>query len=312
MLEIIGTGIATALALNIGANNAGISMGPAAGAGLRSKRAALLWAAGFHLAGAALLGSRGVEHVGRTLLGPEVPEHPAVFLAAAPLVAVALLVLANVLRTPVSTTHAAMASLIGIGMVFEAVRLPKAGEMIGWWIATPLVSAGASWAAGRLLFGRVPEAGRWAGPLLTLAGAYVAFTAGANNAANAGAVLFATGVLGSVEAAFLAGAGMAVGTLLWGSRTLKTVGEGIAELCPARALVVASVAGTVTLAAAWGGIPVSKTLGVTGGLIGLSLAATGARATASNAHVRRILALWTASPLLAVALTYALGALVRR
>jgi phosphate/sulfate permease len=317
MIEATGILLATGVALNIGANNTGIAMGPLTGAGLRGRRSALLLAALFNVLGACLVGARGVAHVGGILLGGEMGLHPAVFLLAAPAVTLALLGLANLLRVPVSTTHAAMAALLGVGLVTDVLRLPHAASMAAWWLATPAAAIASTWAAGRAirswrpgLFGATP--GRWAGPLLTAAACYVAFTVGANNAANATAVLYGTGLLGAAPAALVAGLGMAAGALLWGGGTLAVVGEGIAELCPVRSLVVASVSGSITLAAAWGGIPVSKTLVVAGGVIGFSLASSGIRATAGNVHVRRILALWTASPLVAAGFTYALGALARR
>lgn len=306
MIPTIAIAIAVTLALNIGANNAGITMGPVYGSGLRGKWFSLILIAIFNVLGAVFVGTRGIQNVGQGLFTASLGSNPYMFLLIAPTVAITLLAVANLLRVPVSTTHAAIAALIGVGLYLEVVHVPKALGILAWWILTPVVAILVTFAVGRVLLWKWPgifqsRSRRIFGWLLTIGGAYMAFTVGANNAANAGAVLFGGGIVGAIGAALIAGLMMAVGALVWGHRTLETVARGITEICHVRALVIALVSGTITLAAALGGIPISKTLVVTSAIIGFALATRSVQP-----GVRRILAMWTVSPILAVSVTYLL------
>ncbi len=306
MFAEFGFVISITLALAIGANNAGIAMGPVYGAGARSRWASLILAALFYLAGALLLGPRGIRTVGSGIFTESLGAYPYLFLLVAPASALVLLTLATLLKVPVSTTHAAVAALAGVGLYLDVLNAEKARHILAWWALTPVVAFAVTWPIALL----VPH--RWAdrlprrviGFLLTLGGCYMAFTVGANNAGNSTGALAGAGLLNPLAAAALAGAGMAVGALLWGSRMLEAVGKKLTELNHLRSLVVALVSGTITLVAALYGVPISKTLVVASAIIAYGLASNGFGATYRNGSVRRIAVLWTTSPLIAVGSTY--------
>ena len=319
MVVVLGIALALALAANIGSNNAGVTMAPAFGAGARSRWASLALFAVFALAGAALLGDRVVRTLGEDLFTADLARHPLLFLVVAPGVTLGLVALANLLRAPVPTTPLAVCSLLGIGLAFGVVRSSKALEVVGWWLLSPAASLALTWAAGRLLarkFPRVldapgPRAKRWIGLLLTVEGCYSAFAIGSNNVANSMAPLVGGEVVGLGSAVWLGGAAMAAGALAWGGGVLDTLGKGITELCPARALVVGAVAATGLLVGSLFGIPLSGACLVTGGVMGFSLATSGAARTAANLHVRRIAVLWTTGPAAAVGMAYAAVTVLR-
>jgi sulfate permease len=323
MILLIGLAMAAAfgLALNIGANNAGVNMAPAYGAGARSKWASLVLFAVFAIAGAVLLGGRVVKTIGKDLFTEDLSTHAWLFLVVAPAISIGLLALANYFKLPVPTTPLAVSALIGIGLTFDGVNGRKVREVLVWWLATPVASLILTWLAGKLivrLFPRLlhpealsPRARRIIGLLLTFEGCYSAFAIGANNVANSMAPIVGAGHLSLFWGTVVGGLGMAVGALLWGGRVLETVGKGITELCHTRALVVGVIAATGMVLASWFGAPVSGACIVTMGVVGFSVATAGLGGTADNKHVRRIVLLWAAGPAVAIGFTWGTGLLLR-
>jgi len=311
MFSEFGFVIAVTLALSIGANNAGIAMGPVYGAAIRSRWASLALVALFYLLGALVLGHRGIATVGRELFTVPLSAHPYGFLLIAPTAALVLMVVATLLRVPISTTHAAVAALVGVGLYLDVVRGDRVLRILAWWLATPLASFLVTWPIAKLV-GRRTTSSKAIGWLLTFGGCYVAFSVGANNAANAAAVLAGAGLVSPFVGALIAGVAMAAGGATWGGRVLETVGKGLAELNAVRSVVVALVAGTTTLVASAFGVPISLTLVVASSVIAFGIATDGVRQAYRNNHVRRIAVLWTTSPLIAVGSTYAIAWALKR
>ncbi len=316
MIETIGVAIAVVLAMNIGANNSGVWMAPAFGSGLRRKGTALVLFAIFAALGAVTLGAPVVRTVGHGLFTTGLDANPWLFLVLAPTLTITIITVANLFKLPVPTTPTAICSLIGVGLFFGVVRGSKVVDILLWWGISPLASLVVTWTIGRILVARFPmllhpellsaRAKKRIGILLTLTGCYSAFAIGANNVANAMGPLVGAGTVGILTGTVLAGLAFAAGSVLWGGRVLETVGKGITELCHVRALVVGFVGATGMLAASFFGAPISGALIVTSGVIGFSLATSGARSTAENRNVRRIMLLWATGPALTVLVSFAL------
>lgn len=322
---ILGLGLAVALAMVMGANNAGVQMAPAFGAGARSRWASLALFAVFTALGAVLMGDAVTETVGRNLFTHAFNGAALHFLVLAPAITVVLIGAATFLGVPVPTTPVAICSLVGVGLYFGNVNGIEFGRVVLWWVGTPVATLLLTWIAGKLLLARFPahlhrdglspRARRVIAWLLTAEGCYSAFAIGSNNVGNAMGPLLGSPVTAEGFGMFwplvIGGLGFAAGTILWGSRVLETLGKGITELCSIRALVVGMVASTAILVASIFGAPVSGALVVTSGVIGFSLALSGARRTAENRNVRKIVLVWATGPALAILLTYAFVSIVR-
>jgi PiT family inorganic phosphate transporter/sulfate permease len=308
-----------ALALNIGANNSAAEMGPAYGAGARSRRQALALIAIFCTMGAILAGERVVKNVGHSLIGDGGLAANLAGTLAVVLSAVCVIAIANALRLPVSTAHVVVGAIIGLGLFYGTVNLPLAATMVAWWVATPLASLGICYLLGRVVY---PILLRAIGNLrseeavyrvlawsLTLSGCWMAFSAGSNSLAKAMGPAVGAGVLSPTSAAVLGGLGMACGALVFGGRILKTVGKEITRLCPLCAIMVEIVSASIVFTASRFGMPVSLAEIVTCAVIGFSCAANGLEGTAGNRHVRRMLVLWPAAPGIAAVLTVILLAI---
>jgi len=305
-----------ALAINIGANNSAAEMGPAFGAGVRSRLQALFLIAVFCTSGAILAGERVVHNVGYGLLKGEGLAGD----LAGPLVviiaATGLIALANLLRAPLSTAHVVVGAIVGLGFCYGTANLTLAGKMVVWWVATPLAALALSYLAGRKLYplvitwlgrlGRDQTVMRTMAWLLTLSGCWMAFSAGSNSLAKAMGPAVGAEVLAPSQAAVMGGLGMALGALLLGGRVLNTVGKEITKLCPVCAMLVELISASIIFAASRFGMPVSLTEIVTCSVIGFSCAANGLRGTSRNQHVRRILLLWPGAPAAAGLLAFLL------
>jgi phosphate/sulfate permease len=321
VLTILALSIAAGLALNIGANNAGVHMAPAFGAGARGKWASLVLFAVFALAGALTLGQKVTETVGKGLFTASLGTHPWLFLVVAPVITVVLLSLSNYLRQPVPTTLVAICSLLGVGLAHGILNGHKVLVMLVWWVVTPFATLATTWTAGKILHTKFPALLNPAtlsprtrsvvGWLLTIEGCYSSFAIGSNNVAKSIGPIVGAGTLSPLQATILGGTGMAIGGLLWGGRVLETVGKGITELCYVRALVVGVAAATGLVIASVFGAPVSGACIVTMGVIGFGMATHVKRTEAESRNVRRIAILWATGPAFAILVSYVLVLAVR-
>jgi sulfate permease len=146
---------------------------------------------------------------------------------------------------------------------------------------------------------------RYLNILLTLSGCYVAYSAGANNAANAVGPFVGAGIIGSVPGAIFGGLAIGLGALLMGGRVLDTVGKEITELCAIRATFVEFTSAFIVHIASIKGIPVSLGEIVAAGIIGIGCANSGMHIGKSEV-VKKILIAWVISPLFAGIIAFAL------
>ncbi len=232
--------------------------------------------------------------------------------------ALALIGLANVLRVPISTSHAVVGAVVGLGIVYGATNLPLVVTIVGWWVFTPLLSLLLSFVIGRFVypsilhaFGRLRSEAtvrRVLGASVTLSSCWIAFSAGSNSLAKAMGPAVGAGLFQPAFAALVGGLAMALGALLFGGRMIHIVGKEITSICPLCAVIVQIVSASIVFTASRFGMPVSLAEIVACSVIGFSCAANGFRETAGNNHVRRMLLLWPAAPVAAGAMAFALSA----
>ena len=196
-LELIAAfAVAVFMGLNIGGNNAAAAMGAAYGAKARTKYQAVLLIGVFSFLGAVLSGEEVIKTLGKGILpeGTILLEGAIVAVGAA----AATVFLANMLRVPISTSQGAVGAVVWIGFFYGAskVNLPLLAYIVSWWVVTPILAWLLAYILGKYFYADIlvwladhssSEASikRMLNVLLTISGCYVAFSAGANNAANA-------------------------------------------------------------------------------------------------------------------------------
>ena len=299
------------MGLNIGGNNAAASMGAAYGAKARTKNQAVVLIAVFSLLGAVFSGGEVIKTLGEGI----VPGNTITLTAAIIAITAAGLAmfLANVIKVPVSTSQAAVGAVTGIGVFYGVLDTHLLSKIVGWWVFTPLLAFVLAYIAGKylhpiLLYWLVDHKSedkirKIINILLTISGCYVAYSAGANNAANAVGPLVGAGLMTQTTGAIVGGLAIGAGAILLGSRILDTVGNDITELCAIRAIFVEFIAAIIVHAASILGIPISLGEIVTAAIIGIGCANQGIIAAKSDT-VKRIAIMWVVSPLLAGTIAY--------
>ncbi len=222
-------------------------------------------------------------------------------------------------RVPIATTHAIVCAIAGVGIYSSALNGQKFIEIIIWWVCAPIIAWIINFLVAKYLYFRTlkyltdrfseTSINRILTILITISGTFLAFSAGANNSANAVGPIVGLGLISSYWGAVIAGVAMGVGAILFGGRVLDSVGKEITEICILRAVSVEFTAAALILIASVSGIPVSIAEIVTSGIIGFSCAQQGFGVTARNRHVMRIAFFWIVIPFIAVGLGYALSSL---
>ena len=319
------------LAWSLGANNAANVFGPAVGTRMVPFRTAALITSLMVLIGAVAEGSGATSTLGH--LG-EVNALPGAFtIGMAAAITTALMTRAGL---PVSTSQAIVGGIVGwnlfSGMPTDVDSLIK---IISTWVASPILAAIFAiimyWIA-RYMLRRVHihilYRDAWTRIAFVVAGAFGAYSLGANNIANAMGVFAAVspfhGVdihglhLSSTQILFaLGGVAIGVGVYTYSLRVMKTVGAKLFRLTPVAGLIVVLAEALVLFL--FGSValknwlmshglpslplvPVSSSQAVVGAVLGIALAKGG-----RNIQFRvlgRISLGWLATPLLACLLAW--------
>lgn len=321
IVQVIAFLVAVFMGLNIGGNNAAAAMGAAYGARVRTKHQAVILIGIFSLLGAIFGGGEVIKTLGSGILpsGTILLNGAIVAVGAAGIT----VFLANLLRIPISTSQAAVGSVVGIGLFYGSskLNLPLLGYIVSWWVVTPILAWLLAYLMAKYLYTDIliwladhsdSEASikKLLNILLTISGCYVAYSAGANNAANAVGPFVGAGLMDSFWGAMLAGIAIGFGALLMGGRILDTVGKEITELCIIRATFVEFTAAILVHVASILGVPVSLGEIVAAGVIGIGCANSGMHLVKGEV-VKKIMIAWVVSPLLAGALAFALMNLIQ-
>lgn len=317
ILIIIALVLSTFLAVNIGANNSAASMGTSYGAGVWSKKHAVMIIAVFALLGAIFAGAPVVETMGKGIVPADILSGNTGLVFIIILIAIIFISWANILRVPIATTHAIVCAIVGIGIFTKTLHTDKFLEIVVWWIAGPVALFLLNFLIAKYYYFRIihylavnfseKRVNAILSILLTISAVSLAFSGGANNSANAVGPIVGLGLITSFNGAVLAGVAMGGGAILFGGRVLETVGKEITELCLIRAISVEITGAIVILAASIYGIPVSIAEIITAGILGFSCAQHGFSKTMSNRHVSRIAFFWFVIPFIAVGLSYILS-----
>lgn len=294
-------------AFNIGANNSAAEMGTAYGAGARTKKEALVLVAVFAFLGAVFQGREVILTVGTKLVDPKALGGELYVPLAIIAIAGSSVFVANRFGIPVATTQAVVCAMAASGIIFHGIRWDLLLRIIVWWMVSPICAGILSYIAGRYVYFRFlnwltnfrteQQIHQTMSVLLTASGCFVAFTAGANNAANSAGPLVALNMMALLPAALLAGASMSFGAIWMGGRLLETTGKGITQLCATRAVFIELITATMIFVANIFGVPVSFAQTVTGALIGLGFAQKEKQSAEQKMQVQKILAFWALLPI---------------
>ncbi|WP_135303736.1 inorganic phosphate transporter [Haloarcula amylovorans] len=299
VLLIAGVLVAMFVAYNIGGSTTGPAFGPAVGADAISKPVAAALMGVFFFIGAWTLGRNVV-----TKLGSELVVDTGIFtlessIAVLFFIGVALLV-GNVFGVPASTSMTAVGAIAGLGLAGGVLDLAVMGQIVIWWVVSPIIGFWVSLIIGRYFYARLNTKvamERSTGPLFDVdrsglipiprvhrttnrrelvgtmtvvaIGCLMAFASGTSNIANAVAPLVGSGELSMNPAIIFGGIAVTIGAFTIARRTLETMGSDITELPLTAAIVVASVSSTLVVFLSALGIPASFVIIATMSIVGL-------------------------------------------
>ena len=145
LILILGILAAGFQAWNIGANDVANAMGTSVGSKAVTFKQAIIIAAIFEFLGAVLVGGHVTDTLRNGIIDPTgfegSPELLAVGMLAALLAAGAWLFIATLFGLPVSTSHAIVGSVVGIGVValgVDAVYWTKVLQIASSWVISPI------------------------------------------------------------------------------------------------------------------------------------------------------------------------------
>jgi PiT family inorganic phosphate transporter len=296
LLLVLGIGVAVFVGFNIGGSSTGVAFGPAVGSGLVPKLAAAGLMTAFALLGAWTAG-RGVI---QTLGGRIVPSSEftlAVSVGILFFIGLALLI-SNTFGVPASTSMTAVGAIAGLGAATGTLREAVIAQIVGWWLVSPVIAFWVCAVVGRYLYpyldsvfsidqtpGSVVEVDglrprladdttprEFVGTVaVVVVACYMAFSAGASNAANAvGPLVGSPAANMSVNAGiFLAIGAIGLGAFTIARRTLDTVGNDLTDLPILAALIVEVVAASLITFLSLIDIPASLAVSATMSIVGL-------------------------------------------
>ncbi|MCS3703394.1 inorganic phosphate transporter [Salinibacter ruber] len=133
-----GVIIACFVAFNIGGATTGPAFGPAVGANVLSKTTAGALMAVAFFGGAYTIGRRVVD-----TLGTELVHDPSVFTLEASIIVLffigGALLVGNLSGAPASTSMTAVGAIIGLGLASGELNFAVVGEILAWWILSPII-----------------------------------------------------------------------------------------------------------------------------------------------------------------------------
>ncbi|MEZ3115848.1 anion permease [Halobaculum sp. MBLA0147] len=296
LLLVLGVAVAVFVGFNIGGSSTGVAFGPAVGSGLLAKLPAAALMTVFVLLGAATAG-RGVI---QTLGGEIVPSSEFTLLVSVIIllfVGLALLV-SNTFGVPASTSMTAVGAIAGLGVATGTLQEPEMARIVGWWLVSPVLAFWICAVVGRYLYpyldasfridrspGAVLERDGLSVSLaegttrrefvgtvaVVVVACYMAFSAGASNAANAvGPLVGSPAANVSVDAGILLASGaIGLGAFTIARRTLDTVGNDLTDLPILAALIVEVVSASLITFLSWIDVPASLAVSATMSIVGL-------------------------------------------
>ncbi|WP_459193458.1 inorganic phosphate transporter [Halosimplex sp. J119] len=312
VLLVVGVAVAVFVGFNIGGSSTGVAFGPAVGSDTISKVTAAGLMTVFALLGGWTVGREVVDTLGSDIVTTtftlEISIGVLFFIGLA-------LFLSNVAGVPASTSMTAVGAMSGLGLARGTLNWAEMGQIVTWWLVSPVLAFWVSAVVGRYYYPRLvewfavtqtegslvavdrsgtvprPELGpnttrrELIGTLSVVGiGCYMAFSAGASNVANAVAPLVGSESLGMDAAILLGGGAIGLGAFTIARRTMDTVGNDLTDLPLLAALVVAAVSSTIVTGLSALGVPASFVIIATMSIVGLGWGRATRTVTLSDAR----------------------------
>ncbi len=267
------------IAIGIGANDETFSV--VYGSRILTMKQILILAAILAIAGALLLGEGVAKTVGNSILNYEATEAIVITI----LLSTAIwLILASAFGLPISTTHATIGSIMGIGIFVWGMTGLNWGMilyMAMWWILSPIVGFLGTYVAYKILFKYKQK--RLKGfqdyeryemkfaIIILIAIGITAFSRAGNDCSNAVGIVIGVGNIDIGFLLIITGLSLACGLAILGRVVIKNLGE-MTELRPSTAFAAQIPTAVIMLIGTIQKIPLSGSHMLVASLVGLAKA----------------------------------------
>jgi len=262
----------------------------------------------FTVLGAVLEGEKGVYKLSDFAYTSGVTSSVIAFLVM--LGAALTVIVMTLLKFPVSTSQAVIGAILGVGLLTDKADFKYAFTFFSAWVFTPL----GGMLIGYILYKFTEEFIEKKFSTIYLfdvfirigyivAGAFSAYSLGANNVANVTSIY--SGKLNLItpnEAVWIGGISIALGSLTFSKQVMMTVGNKLTILSPTAGFIAIISSAIVVYIYAQIGIPVSSSQAIVGSIIGIGLV-KGARYV-NFKMLKNILLAWIATPTVAALITF--------
>ncbi len=300
--------VAAFLALNMGGSGMSPAFSAPYGAGVIGRKTAAILFSICVLLGAYIAGGRVVDTISKGIVSQDLISTRVAFVI---LLSTGLsLLIANLMHVAVSTSSVTVFSLISVGLYYQQLYVVMLVRIFAFWLLLPVAAYLLTYGLGKFILPLEKKAwikthGGYLKCFVVATGCYVAFSIGSNNVANAVGPLVGAELV-SQEAGFLLIAPFfGIGGLVF-RNILNTVGKEITPIGLLGATINGMIVGTLLLLSSAFGIPEPMVMLDATVIMGIGGVNNGHRFIATHQVVRKIITLWVASPLIALAVTYVL------
>jgi len=310
--------ISIIISFGIGGNDE--TMATLYGSKTLSMRELLILATIFAILGALLLGNAVSETVGKDLLSIEVTN--AIVLTI--LVSTAIwLIISSAFGLPISTTHATIGSIIGIGFLGGGalgVNWITILEMSVWWLLSPVIGYFITYFTYKLIhktiinklsgFKSFIKTEKYFSYILLAVICWTAFSRAGNDCSNAVGIVLGVGIgINTNVLLLITGISLASGIVILGRSVIKNVGT-ITELHPSTAFASEIPTAIILFVGTLLGIPLSGSHMLVASLVGLAKA----RRAPTNKGLWKIVLVWLLTfpiaAFLSIALYFPIGTFI--
>ncbi len=292
---------------NLGSNDAANCIGTAVGGGIITLRRALILVGIFALLGAIIGGGQVIQ----TYKGDVIPENSITPLIAsiAYISAGVFVMFSTYFKLPVSTTHAIIGAMLGLGFALGvSINWNTIGKMGIVWVTTPTIAL----LLGFVIYKYFKKAMRRVKKPATAnlifkvtviaSGCYAAYGLGANNIGNVTGLVAGANIVVPAVAAIIGGIAILIGVVTWGSKVIETVGKGMIEIDPAMAFAAQLSVAIVLNVFSIVGMPTSASHGIVGAVMGVGLV-KGTQAV-NMKLARNIFLTWILTPIVSALIAF--------
>jgi len=265
---------------SMGANDAANCVGADIGSGVMKLRDGIIITCVFSFLGSILLGHKVIKTIGKGVVPLNLlpPLQSDLISLAAILGAAIWVTIATYKKYPVSTSHSIVGAVAGGGLAFNTViQWMKIKQIFICWVLTPFGSAIITillYPLIKFIFS-LAAIRKYEKEIALISiyvtSAYLAFSWGANDVANATGILIGTGNITPKGASIIGALAITLGITTWGYKVIETIGFNIVQLTPLMTIAVeVSSAINIHLYTHYG-IPVSTSHSIVGAIWGIGI-----------------------------------------